>query len=77
MRINGCPFDSATARRSGASASLALPFSICVAVGGGVWAWIYHKSGSLYAAWVSHAMIDTAILLVGFDMIQPYLGPLF
>ena len=55
--------------------TLALPFSICVAVGGGVWAWIYHKSGSLYAAWVSHLIIDAAILLVGFDMIEPYLGP--
>jgi uncharacterized protein len=55
--------------------TLALPFSICVAVGGGVWAWIYHKSGSLYAAWLSHALVDTAIMLVGFDMIQPPLGP--
>src|SRR5262245_28291628 len=56
--------------------TLALPFSICVAVGGGVWAWIYHKSGSLYAAWLSHALIDTAIMLVGFDMIQADLGPM-
>ncbi len=56
--------------------TLAMPFSICVAFGGGVWAWIYHKSGSLYAAWLSHVIIDTAILLVGFDMIQPHLGPM-
>ena len=54
--------------------SLAMPFSLCVGVGGGVWAWIYHRSGSLYAAWLSHALIDAAIMLVGFDMVAPYLG---
>jgi membrane protease YdiL (CAAX protease family) len=54
---------------------LALPFSLCVGVGGGVWAWIYHRSGSLYAAWISHAIIDAAILLVGYDMVAPHLGP--
>jgi membrane protease YdiL (CAAX protease family) len=55
--------------------TLAMPFSICVGIGGGVWAWIYHRSGSLYAAWLSHALIDAAILLVGYDMVASHLGP--
>jgi membrane protease YdiL (CAAX protease family) len=50
---------------------LALPLSFCVAVGGLVWAWIYHRSGSLYAAWLSHALIDAAIMAVGYLMLRP------
>jgi membrane protease YdiL (CAAX protease family) len=49
----------------------ALPFSLCVAVGGAVWAWLYHRTQSLYAAWASHAVIDAAIFAIGFDMIWP------
>lgn len=48
---------------------LAMPFSIGVAVGGAVWAWIYERSGSLYAAWLSHALIDAAVMIVGYDMV--------
>jgi membrane protease YdiL (CAAX protease family) len=53
---------------------LAIPFSICVGIGGTVWAWLYHRSGSLYAAWLSHAIIDAAIMLVGYDMVARYLA---
>jgi membrane protease YdiL (CAAX protease family) len=49
--------------------SAAMPFSLCVAVGGAVWAWLYHCTKSLYAPWVSHAIVDIAIFAVGFDMI--------
>ena len=49
----------------------ALPFSLCVAVGGAVWAWLYHRTQSLYAAWVSHAVIDAAIFAIGFQMVWP------
>ena len=45
--------------------TLALPFSFCVAFGGGVWAWLYERSGSLYAPWLSHALIDAAIMGIG------------
>lgn len=51
---------------------LALPFSICVAVGGGVWAWLYERSGSLLGPWLSHLMIDAAILGVGYVMMWDY-----
>ncbi len=43
-------------------------FSLAVAVGGGVWAWIYHRSGSLYGPWVSHFLVDAAIMMVGYDL---------
>ena len=52
--------------------SLALPFSVCVGVGGGVWAWIYARSGSLYAPWVSHCLIDSAIMFIGYLMLRQY-----
>lgn len=48
---------------------LAVPFSLGVAVGGAVWAWIYERSGSLYAAWLSHALIDAALMAIGYDMV--------
>jgi len=43
-------------------------FSLAVAVGGAVWAWLYHRSGSLYGPWLSHLLVDAAIFAVGFDM---------
>lgn len=55
--------------------TLALPFSLCVAVGGSVWAWIYQRTGSLYAAWLSHALIDAAIMAIGYDMMAEQLAP--
>jgi membrane protease YdiL (CAAX protease family) len=49
--------------------TLALPFSLCVAIGGGVWAWIYERTGSLWAPWASHALIDAAIMSIGYIML--------
>ncbi len=44
-------------------------FSLCVAVGGAFWAWIYHRSGSLLGPWVSHILIDAGIFLVGYNLL--------
>jgi membrane protease YdiL (CAAX protease family) len=44
-------------------------FSLCVAVGGAAWAWIYHRSGSLLGPWLSHVLIDAGIFVVGYDLI--------
>ena len=44
-------------------------FSISVAVGGGVWAWLYNRSGSLLGPWLSHILIDAAIFVIGYDLI--------
>jgi membrane protease YdiL (CAAX protease family) len=49
--------------------TLALPCALGVGIGGGVWCWAYHKTGSLYAAWVSHALIDAAVMVIGYDLI--------
>ena len=43
--------------------------SACVAIGGIVWAWLYDRTGSLYATWLSHLLIDAAIFAIGFDML--------
>ena len=48
----------------------AAPLALCVAAGGGVWAWLYARTGSLYAPWLSHAVVDAAILAVGWDLAQ-------
>jgi membrane protease YdiL (CAAX protease family) len=45
-------------------------FSLCVAVGGAAWAWIYHRSGSLGGPWASHLLVDAGIFLVGYDLIR-------
>ncbi|MBI2806864.1 MAG: CPBP family intramembrane metalloprotease [Planctomycetes bacterium] len=52
--------------------SLTMPFAFGVAMGGGVWAWIYERSGSLYAPWLSHCLIDGAIMGVGYLILERY-----
>lgn len=46
-----------------------LPFSLCIAVGGAVWCWLYHRTGSIYATWLSHLLVDAAIMAVGYDLL--------
>jgi len=50
-------------------------FSLAVAVGGGVWAWIYHRTGSLYGPWLSHLLVDVAIFVVGYDLVDGCFSP--
>jgi membrane protease YdiL (CAAX protease family) len=45
------------------------PFSLCIAVGGVVWAWLYERSGSLLGPWLSHLIVDAAIMAVGYDLL--------
>jgi membrane protease YdiL (CAAX protease family) len=45
-------------------------FSIATAIGGAFWAWLYHRSGSIYGPWFSHLLIDAAIFGVGYDLIR-------
>ncbi len=51
---------------------LAVPLSAGVAIGGAVWAWLYDRTGALYAPWVSHGLIDAGIFTVGYVMLLPY-----
>jgi uncharacterized protein len=50
-----------------------VPFSLCVAVGGAAWAWLYERTRSLYAPWLSHLVIDVAIMTIGYDLVRAYL----
>ncbi len=45
-------------------------FSACVAVGGAFWSWLYERTGSLLGPWLSHALVDAAIFLIGFDLVK-------
>lgn len=46
-----------------------LPFSLGVAAGGFVWCWMYERSGSLVGPWLSHVLIDAAIMAVGYHLV--------
>jgi uncharacterized protein len=47
-----------------------VPLSLCIAVGGGVWAWLYARTKSLYAPWLSHAIVDAALFAIGWNLLQ-------
>ncbi len=49
-------------------------FSLAIAVGGAVWAWLYEWSGSLLAPWLSHAIVDAAIFGIGYDVVRELLS---
>jgi uncharacterized protein len=46
-----------------------VPFSLAIAVGGAVWAWLYERAGTLYPSWLSHALVDAAIFAIGWDLL--------
>jgi membrane protease YdiL (CAAX protease family) len=47
-----------------------VPLSLCIAVGGAFWCWLYERTGTVYAAWASHGIIDGAIFLIGWILLQ-------
>jgi membrane protease YdiL (CAAX protease family) len=49
-----------------------IPFSLCVAAGGIAWAWLYHRTQSLYGPWISHLLVDMALMGIGYDMLTRY-----
>ena len=42
--------------------------SFVVALGGGLWAWLYARSGSLFSPWLSHTLVDLGIMAIGYDL---------
>jgi membrane protease YdiL (CAAX protease family) len=48
--------------------------SACIAVGGIVWARLYHKSGSLLGPWLSHMLVDAAIFAIGYELVNTVLA---
>jgi membrane protease YdiL (CAAX protease family) len=49
--------------------SVALPLAVCVGIGGGAWCWLYQRTGSIYAPWLSHVVMDAAIFAIGYDLV--------
>jgi membrane protease YdiL (CAAX protease family) len=48
-----------------------VPFSLGIAVGGAIWAYLYERSGSLWSTWLSHFLVDAAIFVIGGDLLWP------
>ena len=48
---------------------LAYLISATVAIGGMVWAWLYHRSGNLAGPWISHMIVDAAIFALGYVLV--------
>ena len=57
----------------GITSPLTYLFSVAVAVGGAFWAWLCDRTGSIPAAWISHAIIDAVIFAIGYDIIREVL----
>lgn len=53
----------------GYNSPLAWLFSFGIAMGGAYWCWLYYRKDSIYAPWLSHAIIDIAIFIVGYDLV--------
>jgi len=40
-----------------------------VAVGGLVWSWQYERQNSIAGAWLSHLLVDAAIMYIGYGLL--------
>jgi membrane protease YdiL (CAAX protease family) len=47
-----------------------VPFSLGVGVGGAFWAWLFARTRTIYSSWLSHALVDGAIFVIGWDLLQ-------
>jgi membrane protease YdiL (CAAX protease family) len=45
-------------------------FSFSIAIGGAIWAWLYHRTGSLLGPWLGHLLVDAAIFVIGYDIVR-------
>ena len=45
--------------------SLAVPATAAIAATGALWCWLFRRSGSLLASWVSHLVVDAALMGLG------------
>jgi membrane protease YdiL (CAAX protease family) len=45
-------------------------FTLGIVVGGAFWAWLYRRYGSLAGPWLSHALVDATIFVIGWDLIR-------
>jgi len=42
--------------------------SLTVTAAGLIWAWTYHRSGSLYGPWLSHGLADAGLMWIGYQL---------
>ena len=49
--------------------SMTMFFSVAVAFGGFLWCWLYERSGSILGPWLSHAIVDVGIMVIGYDQV--------
>jgi membrane protease YdiL (CAAX protease family) len=50
---------------------LIVAFASAIAIGGFFWAWLYHRSGSIFDTWISHLLIDAGLFFgVGYQLLQ-------
>jgi membrane protease YdiL (CAAX protease family) len=45
-------------------------FTLAIVVGGALWAWLYRRTGSLAGPWLSHALVDATIFVIGWDLVR-------
>jgi membrane protease YdiL (CAAX protease family) len=50
-----------------------LPLTLLVAIAGALWCWLYRREGSLLAPWLSHLLVDAALMAVGWWMVAALL----
>jgi membrane protease YdiL (CAAX protease family) len=48
---------------------LAVFLALCVAVGGVIWTVMYERQGSLVGCWISHALVDVLLMVVGYQLL--------
>jgi membrane protease YdiL (CAAX protease family) len=46
-----------------------VPATAAVALGGVIWCWHFQRSGGLLAPWISHLLVDAALMLVGYLLV--------
>ncbi len=46
-----------------------LPLTLLIAAGGGLWGWLLHRHRSLLAPWLSHLMVDGALMAIGWRLV--------
>jgi membrane protease YdiL (CAAX protease family) len=51
-----------------------IPLSLCIAAGGAMWAWLFEKTKLIYAAWLSHLLVDMAVFAIGYDILGGVFG---
>jgi len=50
--------------------SAVVPFSLAVAFGGGVWAWMMEKYQTLLTPWISHLIVDAGLMWIGWVILS-------